>query len=53
MQAYVVTPGRPPVVCGVTLVPALPDVDPKSLILVPRDGVRYTIREAPVPIPCP
>jgi hypothetical protein len=35
-----------------TLVPVSPDVDPKSLVIVPRDDVKYTIRRAPVPVPC-
>lgn len=52
LQAYPVAPGRPAVACGMTIMPALPDVDPKSLIVLPRDDVKYTIRLAPVPVPC-
>ena len=45
--------GGSSVVCGIRVMPVMPDVDPKSRVIVPRGDVRHTIREAPVPIPCP
>lgn len=38
---------RPRVVCGMTIIPADPKIDPKMVIERPRDGVRYTIRAVP------
>ena len=38
------TPAQPTVVCGMTLVPADPKVDPKMRVAVPERGVVFTLR---------
>ena len=37
-------PSAPRVVCGMTIIPADPKIDPKMAIGRPRDDVRYTMR---------
>ena len=44
-------PGVPPAFCG-RVVPVDPKIDPKFVKPVPDNGVKYTIRELPVPVPC-
>ena len=41
---------RPRVVCGMTLIPIDPDIDPKIYVEPRRDGTRYSIRAVPPPI---
>ena len=41
------TPARPRVVCGMTVIPADPAIDPKIAIEPKKDGTRYTIRVVP------
>ena len=43
-------PSKPTVVCGMTLIPANPKLDPKMLGTPKADGTRYTIRPVPPPI---
>lgn len=43
--------GGPSAVCG-RVVPVDPKIDPKFVRPVPDSGVKYTIRELPVPVPC-
>jgi len=38
------------VVCGMTLVPADPKVDPGMRVPAPSSGVSYTLRKSPPPI---
>jgi hypothetical protein len=41
----------PKVVCGMTLIPANPTIDPKMMVEKPRsDGTKYTIRAVDPPI---
>ena len=38
------SPSEPRIVCGMTIIPADPKIDPKMVIERPRDDVRYTMR---------
>jgi hypothetical protein len=40
-------PAQAMVVCGMTLVPADPKVDPKMKVAAPERGVTFTMREVP------
>ena len=40
----------PRVVCGMTVIPADPNIDPKMIIRRPPDDTRYTIRVIPPPL---
>jgi hypothetical protein len=40
---------QPTVVCGMTIIPATPDVDPKSIKKAPTDK-KYTMRTVPRPM---
>jgi hypothetical protein len=43
-------PSKPTVVCGMTLIPANPNIDPKMNVTPKTDGTRYTIRAIEPPI---
>ena len=47
-----VTP-KAQVVCGMTVIPADPSVDPTMVLPPKNDGVKYTIRAVPPPICTP
>jgi hypothetical protein len=42
--------GSPLIVCGMTLVPADPKVDPKFRVTAPEGPVSYAMRKVPPPI---
>jgi hypothetical protein len=37
-------PARPSVVCGMTVIPADPKIDPKIRVAPPNNGVKYTLK---------
>lgn len=41
---------EPKVVCGMTLIPADPQIDPRFAIPIPQDGTRFTIRAIEPPV---
>ena len=43
-------PSRPTVVCGMTVIPTNPKIDPKMTVTPKTDGTRYTIRAIEPPI---
>lgn len=42
--------GKPTVVCGMTLIPADPSIDPKIVVAPQRGNTRFTIRAVPPPV---
>lgn len=42
--------GKPRVVCGMTLIPIDPNVDPKIRVVPPQGDTRYTIRAITPPV---
>jgi len=49
-QSAPTDPSRPTVVCGMTVIPANPKIDPKMNVTPKTDGTRYTIRAIEPPI---
>jgi hypothetical protein len=43
-QSAALEPSKPTVVCGMTLIPTNPKIDPKIRVTPKADGTRYTIR---------